>query len=131
MQLDLIVQRIESAFGAAMPFSSEPPSEAEQEVLYRVFGDEGYQLYLQDQINRQIIRDYLTNAVMLGFLPQGALEGLEAMVDTAESRAALSLHMLMNSVEQAQELLEEGVPAQLTVLEVDPDSPPHIHLVQT
>ena len=62
MRLDTLVQQIETAFGETPPFTSEGLAEADRDVLLRVFGDQGYQVYLQDQVNRQIIRDYLTNA---------------------------------------------------------------------
>ncbi|TGD74008.1 hypothetical protein E4634_07660 [Mangrovimicrobium sediminis] len=131
MQLDKIVQRIDDAFGEAMPFTANPLESADREVLYRVFGDEGYHVYLQDQINRQIIRDYLTNAAMLGFVSEEDLGELTAMAANPDGRAALSLHMLMTSVEEAASLLHQGIPESLTLLEVDPDAPPHIHLVQS
>ncbi len=126
----MIVQRIEEAFGEAVPFTSEPLDAGDRDVLARVFGDDGYHEYLQDQINRQIIRDYLTNAVMLGFIAESDLGELGEIALTPEGRASLSLHMLMSSVEQARELLASGIPTRLTLLEVDPSAPPHIHLVQ-
>jgi len=131
LQLNEIVQRIDDAFGESLPFTSGRLDDADREVLRRVFGDAGYQDYLQDQMCRQIIRDYLTNAVMLGYLSEQDLRGLQAMVASRETRAALSLHMLMSSVEEAGELLSRGVPERLELLEVGPDSPPHIHLVHS
>ena len=96
-----------------------------------MFGDEGYQLYLQDQVNRQIIRDYLTNAVMLGFIPEEDLAGFNPMIESSDARAALSLHMLMSSVEHAPELLLRGLPNTLQQLKPDADSPPHIRLIRS
>lgn len=132
MHLDSIVKRIEAAFGSTLPMPATPLKEGDLEALARLFGDQGYQDYLQDQASRQIIRDYLTNAVMLGFLGESALDGLPALVDMPSSRSALSLHMLMCSVEEAASLLEAGKTEELTRLEVspDPDAPPNIHLVR-
>ena len=64
--------------------------EKDIEALKRVFADEGYQIYLQDQVNRQIIRDYLTNAVMLGILSEDRLEAFTDLVATEGGRAAMS-----------------------------------------
>ncbi|MEH6585433.1 MAG: hypothetical protein V7720_02690 [Halioglobus sp.] len=131
MELDRLVEQIDTAFGETPPFTSAGLVQNDRDVLLRVFGDEGYQVYLQDQVNRQIIRDYLTNAMMLGFIPEQGLAELEAMVGDKERRAALSLHMLMSSVEQASELLTNGVPGRLEQLKPAPDSPPHIHLIRS
>lgn len=131
MRLDTLVEQIETAFGETPPFTSEGLAENDRETLLRVFGDEGYQEYLQDQINRQIIRDYLTNAVILGFVPEADIPAFMSMAGNPESRASLSLYMLMSSVEQAPELLAEGVPARLEPLKPDPDSPPDIRLIHS
>jgi len=105
LHLDDIIERIEHAFGEAPPFSDRPLVEQDVEALERVFGDKGYQAYLQDQVNRQVIRHYLTNAVMLGFLGEERLAAFGSQVATSEGRATLSLHMLMSSVEDASDLL--------------------------
>ena len=126
-----MVAQIEDAFGDTPPFTSTDLAQGDRDVLLRVFGDEGYQIYLQDQVNRQIIRDYLTNAMMLGFVPEQEISAMEAMLGNQESRAALSLHMLMSSVEQAPELLAKGTPAPLEPLQPDPDSPPHMRLIRS
>ncbi len=131
MRLDTLVERIETAFGETPPFTSGGLEANDREVLLRVFGDEGYQLYLQDQVNRQIIRDYLTNAVMLGFIPEEDLAGFNPMIESSDARAALSLHMLMSSVEHAPELLLRGLPNTLQQLKPDADSPPHIRLIRS
>lgn len=129
MQLDEIIERIESAFGQSLPFSERPLVEEDLEVLQRVFGDDGYQSYLQDQVNRQIIRDYLTNAVLLGVLSEGRLAAFADQVATEEGRAALSLHMLMSSVEDADDLPVNGSIEVLEMLQPVPGSPPHMKLV--
>ena len=129
MQLDEIIERIESAFGQSLPFSERPLVEEDLEVLQRVFGDEGYQSYLQDQVNRQIIRDYLTNAVLLGVLSEGRLAAFADQVATEQGRAALSLHMLMSSVEDADDLPVNGSFEVLEMLQPVPGSPPHMKLV--
>ena len=131
LQLDEIVGRIDSAFGEELPFSGRTLTEQDTDLLRRVFGDGGYQDYLQDQVNRQIIRDYLTNAVMLGFLPEQELAGVERLITTVEGRASLSLHMLMNSVEQAAVLLAEPEPETLTKLKSGTDLPPYIKLIRS
>jgi hypothetical protein len=94
-----------------------------------VFGDDGFQGYLQDQVNRQIIRDYLTNAVLLGFLCEEGLAALMEKVASSEGRAAMSLHMLMSSVESASELLSNGGAQLLQPLVPVPGSTPHMKLV--
>lgn len=131
MQLDQLVERIESAFGEDLSPSGEDISAEDRAVLLRVFGDSGYQGYLQDQVNRQIIRDYLTNAVVLGHIAEQDLQKISEQVSNQEGRSFLSLHMLMSSVEEAGELLVHGVPAQLERLKPSPDSPPHIHLIRS
>lgn len=131
MELDRVVAQIEEAFGDNPPFTSARLAQDDQDVLLRVFGDDGYQVYLQDQVNRQIIRDYLTNAMMLGFIPEQTFSEMQGMLGDQESRASLSLHMLMSSVEQAPELIANGVPSRLQPLEPGPDSPPHIRLIHS
>ena len=107
---------LDEAFGPELPFSSGDLSESQLEALGSVFGDHGYQAYLQDQVNRQIIRDFVVNAVMLGFLTESAVSGLSRQVATREGRAALSLHMLMTSVEQAAELVGPATSDKLKAL---------------
>lgn len=131
MQLEKLVERIEAAFGENLSTSGAGVSAEDRAALQRVFSDGGYQDYLQDQVNRQIIRDYLTNAVVLGYVPEKRLELIAEQVATPEGRSSLSLHMLMSSVEEAGELLARGVPARLEPLNPDTDSPPHIHLIRS
>lgn len=130
LHLDRLVEHLEGAFGEELPFSSGELSPDQVDVLRQVFGDEGYQAYLQDQVNRQIIRDFTVNAVMLGFLPEQAIIGLSRQVATREGRAALSLHMLMGSVEHAAELLAPQEPEQLKKLKPGVKLPPYIKLIQ-
>ncbi len=130
MHLNQIVERIDDAFGDEPPFTADGLSSGDREVLGRVFGDSGYQHYLQDQVNRQIIRDYLTNAVILGFLPEEGLERLTRIAGTCEGRSSLSLHMLMSSVEQAAELSVAPPPKKLDKLSPGRDSPPYMRLVR-
>ncbi len=129
VQLDSIVQRINAAFGPEDTGMDAIPPEDVQ-TLGRIFAQDSYQDFLQDQISRQIIRDYLTNAVILGFLQEQQLGAIADLVETPESRAALSLHMLMSSVEEAADLLVSDIPLELTPLEPGDDAPPNIHLVQ-
>jgi hypothetical protein len=129
LHLDKIIERIDRAFGEAPAFPDYPVEGRDIEALGRVFGDDGFQGYLQDQVNRQIIRDYLTNAVLLGFLCETGLAALMERVASSEGRAAMSLHMLMSSVESAGELLSNGGPQLLQPLVPVPGSPPHMKLV--
>lgn len=131
MQLEQLVERIDHAFGEELPFSAEVVSAGDREALMRVFGDQGYQTYLQDQVNRQIIRDYLTNAVVLGFVSEEGLDSIDKYLGNREARSSLSLHMLMSSVEQAGELLANGVPHALEKLKPAPGSPPHMRLIRS
>jgi hypothetical protein len=131
LHLDRLVEHLESAFGAELPFSSGKLSLGQVDVLQQVFGDEGYQCYLQDQVNRQIIRDFLVNAVLLGFLQEPEIAGITGQMSTREGRAALSLHMLMSSVEQAAELVSVVEPAQLNKLKPGLQLPPYIKLIQS
>ncbi len=127
--LQEVMQRIENSFGEEFPFSSEKLSEQELYTLQKVFGDSGFQAYLQDQVNRQIIRDYLLNAYRLGFLDDSQLAAISRGVATAESRSSLALHMLMYSVEQAAELPLRGPERELEALLPTEKSPPHIRIV--
>lgn len=129
MHLDKLVERIDLAFGEATAFSDCPLVKRDIEVLGRVFGDDGFQVYLQDQVNRQIIRDFLTNAVLLGFLSESDFVALTEQVACSVGRAALSLHMLMSSVENASELVSDDGPKLLEPLVATPGSPPHMQLV--
>ena len=129
MHLDEIIERIERSFGEDEPLPRGALMGQDIEALKRVFADEGYQVYLQDQVNRQIIRDYLTNAVMLGVLSEDRLEAFTDLVATEGGRAAMSLHMLMSSVEDANHLLLSGGFGALEPMQPGPGSPPHMKLV--
>jgi hypothetical protein len=131
LDLNRLVSRIEKALGDGLPVTDTAPDEPLRSALEAVFSQDAYQQYLQDEVNRQIIRDYLVNAVMLGLVPETSIEQLGKQLRSPEARASMSLHMLMNSVEQAPELLAHGVPAPLEPLQSSPDTPPHIHLVRT
>jgi hypothetical protein len=129
LHVDKLVERIDLAFGEATAFPDCTLAKRDIEVLGRVFGDDGFQVYLQDQVNRQIIRDFLTNAVLLGFLCEDDFVILTEQVACSAGRAALSLHMLMSSVEDASDLVSDGGPQLLEPLTATPDSPPHMQLV--
>jgi hypothetical protein len=131
LQLDRLVEHLEDAFGEEPPFSSSELSLGQVDVLRQVFGDHGYQSYLQDQVNRQIIRDFTINAVLLGFLPEHGIGVISRQVATREGRATLSLHMLMSSVEQAAELLGQQEPEQLSMLKPGLKLPPYIKLIHS
>jgi hypothetical protein len=131
LQLNQIIEHIDHAFGEELPFSGRDLNGQDREVLKRVFGDEGYQAYLQDQVNRQIIRDYLTNAVMLGYVPEQTITGFASQLGSREERAALSLHMLMSAVEQASELLATDSQHQLKILKPGPGAAPFMTLIKS
>lgn len=131
LQLDRLVEKLDGAFGEELPFSSGELSQGQIDTLRQVFGDHGYQGYLQDQVNRQIIRDFLLNAVMLGFLTESCVDGISQQIATREGRASLSLHMLMSSVEQATELVSQREPEQLEQLSPESKRPSYIKLIQS
>ncbi len=100
MHLDEIANWIDGIFGDEHPVT-EP---ADVATLKGVLGNQVYQRYFQDQVNRQIIRDYLTNAVVLGVITVGGLTAFASQMVTEEDRSTLSLYMLMSSVEEAKDL---------------------------
>jgi hypothetical protein len=130
LNLDDIAQRIDDAFGADVPVTEQPLNEQEQRALERLFGDEGYQDYFQDQINRQIIRNYLLNAIVMRVLDEQQLSALFQQASTSDGRSALSLHMLMHSVEEAGDLpLDPGPGGGLKPVEGSDKAPPHMSIV--
>ncbi len=131
LDLNRLVSRIDLALGDSLPVTETPPEEPLRSALEALLCEDSYQAYFQDQVNRQIIRDYLVNAVMLGLVPEQQVDEIGEQLRSPEARAALSLYMLMSSVEQAPELLAQGVPAPLEPLQPTPDTPPHIHLVRS
>lgn len=130
LELNRLVERLERAFGQEPPFAGRNLEADEVALLQRVFGDNGHQLYLQDQVNRQIIRDYLINAVMLGYIAEQDLPALGPQMSSREGRAALSLQMLMSAVEQAGELVAGAAPAHLNRLRPPAERPSHIKLIE-
>jgi hypothetical protein len=126
VQLDDIVNWIDAAFGEITP----RPAYSDMEALKKIFGDSGYQRYLQDQGNRQIIRDYLTNAVVLGELTEGGLAAFASQLVSEDSRATLALFMLMSSVEEVRDLVvSSGDLEKLQPLKPTPRKQSHIKLV--
>ena len=126
MHIEDIVNWIEGAFGPE-PAAAEI---ADSEDVQRVLQGAEYQRYLQDLVNRQIIRDYLTNAVLLDILPEGGLPAFAPQIATEEGRAALALHMLMSSVDDALELpLPDGEVELLKPLKPGSQDRSHIKLV--
>ncbi len=118
MHIEEIVNWIEKAFGEQPPLEGAEHSED----VRRAMKGEEYQDYLQDLINRQIIRDYLTNAVLLGVISEGGLTAFAPQIATQEGRAALALHMLMSSVEEAPHLpLPDGEVETLEPLAANDD----------
>ena len=131
LQIDEIVERIDGSFGKELPFSARALTETDTDVLQRAFGEVGYLDYLDDQANRQIIRMYLTNAVILGYLPEKRLGAYSRQMATREGRATLSLHFLMSSVEDADKLPLDSESQKLCNLRPEPGSPPHLRLIQS
>lgn len=126
MHLDEIVNWIDSAFGDDSP----RPVRADSESLARILGSVGFRRYLKDQVNRQIIRDYLTNAVVLGVITEGGLVAFASQMVSEESRATLALFMLMSSVEEAKDLpVASGDLVVLKPLAPVPKTQSHIRLV--
>jgi hypothetical protein len=128
-QIEEILQHIDNSFGQELPLSTRPLVEADLQLLQRLFGDAGHQSYQDDQSNRQIIRTYLTNAVILGCLAQNRIVDYSQQMETQEGRAALSLHILMSSVEDAEKLPQEVESLRLKSLLPEPGSPPHLQIV--
>lgn len=128
LQLDQLVERIDQAFGSDMPFTDGTLSESDIHTLNRVFADGGYQRYLQDQVNRQIIRDYLANAVLMNFISEEKLAAVTRHAVSMEGRSELSLHMLMLSVEQANQLPAGADPEPLKPLDGNAS---HLNLIRS
>lgn len=131
IQLDQLAKRLEGAFGDATPFTARELAQEDIDVLQRIFEDDGYQVYLQDQVNRQIIKDYLLNAVILGYVPEQELAGIAQQMTSREGRASLSLQMLMSSVDQADELIARADSRPLSRLKSDTGRPPYIKLIES
>jgi len=131
MQLNQLIDRIDSVLGEELPFTEETLLEGEKNTLNRVFGERGYQRYLQDQISRQVIRDYLANAVVLGHLAEQELTAYSPLLASSESREELALQMVVASVDQARELcsLDEG--GRLIPLAGQHGESTHIRLVKS
>lgn len=126
MQLNEIIDWVDSAFGPQVA----DVDVSDIDALHMLFEDEGYQRYLQDQVNRQIIRDYLANAVLLGVLSEAGLPAFALQLSSEEGRSSLALHMLMCSVDDALDLLPmDDEIESLTPLQPRPDGRSHIKLV--
>lgn len=130
LQLEQLATRIDQAFGDDTPFTEQPLSAHDVDTLNRVFADDGYQRYLQDQVNRQIIRDYLTNAVLLKFVSEEALTTLTERAGSVSGRSTLSLHMLMSAIDQA-ESLAAAEDAELVPLRPGDRARPHLNLIKS
>jgi len=104
VHLDEIIEWIDRAFGEEQLLSQSPELSEEIDALREAIGGDGYQRYLRDQINRQIIRDYLTNAVVLGVITESGLATFSDSISSEEGRATLALYMLMSAVEDAAHL---------------------------
>ena len=128
MQLDDIVDWIDGTFGDSA--HRDRVAVSDMDTLQKILGGKGYQSYLQDQVNRQIIRDYLLNAVVLGVISDEDLQVMAPPLESEEGRATMALYMLMSSVEDARELPAiTGDMAQLKPLNLESESPPYIKLV--
>ena len=126
MHLDEITDWIDGAFGDELSCDAE----VQEAALKDAMGHHGYQRFLRDQINRQIIRDYLTNALVLGVITEGALPAFATDLATEEGRSVLSLYMLMSSVEEAMDLpVGHGEVVSLKPLRPEEGDRSHIKLV--
>ncbi|MCP4210470.1 MAG: hypothetical protein GY764_03240 [Halieaceae bacterium] len=126
LQLDSIVDWIDDTFGDSKPRVGA----SDMDALQKILGGNDYQSYLQDQVNRQIIRDYLLNAVVLGVISDADLQVMAPQLECEEGRATVALYMLMSSVDDARELPAIiGDMGQLKPLNLEPESPPYIKLV--
>ncbi|NND67441.1 MAG: hypothetical protein HKN19_07640 [Halioglobus sp.] len=124
--MDEITNWIDGAFGGELDCDTD----AQEAALERALASDGYQRFLRDQVNRQIIRDYLTNALVLGVITEGALPAFAADLATEEGRSVLSLYMLMSSVEEASDLpVGHGEVVSLQPLQPGGGDRPHIKLV--
>jgi len=129
VQLDEIIEWIDRAFDAEM-LAVQPEAEAGERTLRRILGSEPYQRYLRDQVNRQIIRDYLTNAVVLGVISEGGLAAYAGHIASEEGRSTLALYMLMSAIEDAADLPPvNGELEPLKPLATPPGDRSHIKLV--
>jgi len=127
VHLDEIVDWIDGAFGEEV---AEGPEVSDIEALHDILGQDGYRRHLRDQINRQIIRDYLTNAVVLGIITEGGLAAFAAPISSEEGRSTLALYMLMSAVEDARDLPPvTGESEDLKPLDPPPGRRSHIKLV--
>ena len=130
VHLDEIIGWIDRAFGTDEALRDSPATATQLESLQGLLGEDAYQRYLRDQVNRQIIRDYLTNAVVLGVISEGGLAAFAAPMSTEEGRSTLALYMLMSAVEDAADL--PPACSDLEVLKpskVSPGDRSHIKLV--
>jgi hypothetical protein len=131
ISLDQLVARIDAAFGATLAFTDTPLAGADIDALERLFGNDGFQAYLQDEINRQVIRDYLANAVRLGYLGEPGLEQYCELIATIDGRALLALHMIVHAVEDAAYLPAEVQQVERAALEADQGEPVQLELVRS
>ena len=129
MQINKIADLIEDAFGSDSDPSVSGLSDLENLALQNLIADLRYQPLLDDQTNRQIIRTYLINAVVLGHFPQDLLSAYASHVDTPEGRAAVSLQMLMHPVEHASKLLNQQYSPTLVRINQTRSDPPHLEIV--
>ena len=128
MQLDDIVDWIDGTFGDST--HRDQVAVSDMDTLQKILGGKGYQSYLQDQVNRQIIRDYLLNAVVLGVISDEDLQVMAPQLEGEEGRATMALYMLMSAVEDARELPAiTGDMAQLKPLNLESEPSPYIKLV--
>jgi len=129
VQIDAIVRDIEVSFGPETPFSDKSLTKVELDSLESVFGDAGFQEYLQDQVHRQIIRDYLTNAVLLDCIDETGFSSLLQRASTIEGRSSLSLHMLMRSVEEAKDIPVYASQGEWRLLRDSASTRPQLELI--
>ena len=129
LQLNEVVQRIEHSFGGDLSFPDDSLSDKESGALDCVLHSDACQPHIQDQVNRRIIRDYLVNAVMLGCISEQSFSILSRQAVSEEGRSVLSLHMLMKSVQAANDIPFDVEAEAVKELRPEPGSPPHMVIV--
>ncbi len=123
IDLDQIAGAIDDAFGVPLPVAGGATGEAELAALRRAFESDDFQAWLQDEIHRQIIRDYLLNAAQLGLVDDAAMARYRRILASADGRALLALHMVVSPVEHAGSLPDDVLREELHLLRPDGDSP--------
>ena len=106
--LNAVSEKIDEAFGRPPAFTSQPLSQADISVLDRIFGDVGYAVYADDEINRSVIKNFLINALLQGHLEDEGLELALAAVATPQHRSEMALKMIVHGIGDAEALVRQA-----------------------